>query len=166
MSKVMFQVRSMQDEVDAERVSQFFLSEHAFDDQRHTPGEIVHFSKWPLESLQIPNHRHWYVENEAGLIIGVTSARENEHKTGGYLWDYMVVHRAYRQLGIAKQLYETMLNFVKIQEGRYILTYTCDLPEYESVQRMFKKLGFELIGNYPNYYYEGEARLAFWKNLK
>jgi GNAT superfamily N-acetyltransferase len=165
MSKVIFQVHAMQNEEDAERVSQFFLSKDAFDDQNHTPGELVHFSKWPRESLQIPNHRHWYVENENKQIIAVISTRENEHRTGGYLWDYLVVHREYRNLGIAKQLYETMLEFIEQQSGRYILTYTCDLPQYASVQNMFAKLGFQLIGNYPDYYYEGEARLAYWKKL-
>jgi GNAT superfamily N-acetyltransferase len=165
MSKVTYQVFSMQDEKDAQRISDFFLSEHSFDDQRHTPGELVHFSQWPFESLNIPNHRHWYVENEAGDIIGVISVRENEHQTGGYLWDYMVVHRNYRRLGIAARLFETMLDFVRKQEGRFVLTYTCDLPQYSSVQRMFRQLGFELIGNYPDYYYEGEARLAFWRKL-
>jgi GNAT superfamily N-acetyltransferase len=165
MSKVIFQVNSMQNEADARRVSEFFLSEHAFDDQNHTPGEVVHFSKWPFESLQIPNHRHWYVENETGEIIGVISTRENEHRTGGYLWDYMVVHKRYRRLGIATQLYNTMVEFVKQQEGRYILTYTCDLPQYGSIQRMFSQLGFKLIGSYPDYYYDGEARLAYWRKL-
>ena len=90
----------MQNEADAKRVSEFFLSEQAFDDQHHTPGEIVHFSQWPSDSLQIPNHRHWY-ENESGEIIGVISTRENEHRTGGYLWDYMVVHKKYRRVGVA-----------------------------------------------------------------
>ncbi len=50
-------------------------------------------------------------------------------------------------------------------QGRYILTYTCDLPEYQPIQKMFRANGFELIGTYPNYYYEGEARLAFYKPL-
>jgi ribosomal protein S18 acetylase RimI-like enzyme len=165
MSKVTFKVISMQNEADARRVSDFFLSEHSFDDQRHTPGELVHFSQWPLESLNIPNHRHWYVENEAGAIIGVISVRENEHQTGGYLWDYMVVHSNYRRMGIASRLFETMLEFVKAQGGRFVLTYTCDLPQYGSVQRMFRQLGFDQIGSYPDYYYEGEARLAFWKKM-
>ncbi|NOU93623.1 GNAT family N-acetyltransferase [Paenibacillus sp. LMG 31456] len=156
---------TMKTEREARRVSEFFLSEQSFDDQHHTPGEIEHFRNKPLESLGLPTHQHWYVENEEGDIVGAISVTENEHKTGGYLWDYIVVRKDYRKRGIANRLYETLLNFVKSQNGRYILTYTCDLQEYSTIRRIFQERGFEHIGSYPDYYYEGEGRMAFLKKL-
>lgn len=152
-------------EQDAQRITEFYLSAMSFDDQRHTPGELEHFCKAPLESLRQRNHRHWFVENEAGELIAVTSCKENEHQSGGFLWDYLAVHREYRRHGLAKILFRTLEDFVRSVQGRYLLTYTCDLPEYEPIQRMFRANGFELIGTYPNYYYDGEARLAFYKKL-
>jgi GNAT superfamily N-acetyltransferase len=156
---------SLTTEQEARRVSEFFLSEQSFDDQRHTPGELEHFRNKPFESLNADNHQHWYAENDAGEIIGVISVTENEHRTGGYLWDYIVVRKDCRRLGIAARLYETLLSFVKSRNGRYILTYTCDLQEYSTIRRIFQDRGFEQIGSYPDYYYEGEGRMAFLKKL-
>ncbi|WP_158289435.1 GNAT family N-acetyltransferase [Paenibacillus flagellatus] len=155
----------MKTEEDARRISEFFLSEWSFDDRRHTPGEIEHFRHGPANSLSQEHHLYWYVENETGDIVGVTSCKENEHRTGGFLWDYLAVHRQYRRYGIAGLLFEALQSYIRSIGGRYILTYTCDLPEYVPIQRMFKERGFELIGRYPNYYYEGEDRIAFCKKL-
>lgn len=160
-----FRIMLMENEQDAARISQFFLSEWSFDDQRHTPGEIEHFRSGPFESLKQMHHKYWYVENEDGDIVGVTSCKENEHRTDGYLWDYLVVHRNYRRFGIAGMLFDALERYIRSINGRYILTYTCDLPEYIPIQRMFQKRGFGLIGRYPNYYYDGEDRIAFYKKL-
>lgn len=150
---------------EAARISSFFLSEWSFDDQRHTPGEMDHFRNGPFDSLKQQHHMYWYVENDEGDIIAVTSCKENEHRTDGYLWDYLVVHRNYRRLGLARHLFAALENYILSIGGRYILTYTCDLPEYIAIQRMFKERGFEMIGRYPHYYYDGEDRLAFYKKL-
>ncbi|MGO4496063.1 GNAT family N-acetyltransferase [Paenibacillus sp. 2RAB27] len=158
-------VHELTNEKDALRITDFYLSPVSFDDQRHTPGELDHFRHAPMLSLTQRNHRHWYIENETGDIIAVTSCKENEHQSGGFLWDYLAVHREYRRHGFAKVLFQALETFARSAEGRYILTYTCDLPEYIPIQKMFKANGFDLIGTYPNYYYEGEARLAFYKPL-
>lgn len=164
-SKSELRVRLMKTEEEARRISAFFLSEWSFDDSNHTPGELEHFRNGPADSLRQRHHMYWYVENEAGEIVGVTSCKENEHRTDGYLWDYMVVHRNYRKSGVAGQLYNALEGYIVSIGGRYLLTYTCDLPEYIPIQNMFSRRGFELIGRYPNFYYDGEDRLAYYKKL-
>ncbi|MFH5187459.1 GNAT family N-acetyltransferase [Paenibacillus sp. TAB 01] len=159
------QIKLLTTEEDARRVSEFFLSDRSFDDTNHTPGEQEHFRKAPRESLVQSNHFHWFAETEDGIIVGATSCKENEHQTGGYLWDYLAVHRNYRKLGIAARLYEELERHVKEAGARFILTYTCSLPEYGPIQNMFRQRGFELIGTYPDYYYDGENRLAYFKRL-
>ncbi|MDF2721054.1 MAG: family N-acetyltransferase [Paenibacillus sp.] len=159
------QVRLMGSIEEAQRISDFFLSEWSFDDTRHTPGEMDHFRNGPFDSLKQQHHMYWYAELEDGTIIAVSSCKENEHRTNGYLWDYLVVHRNFRRLGLASRLYAELENYVRLIGGRYVLTYTCDLPEYYAVQRLFKGQGFEQIGRYPHYYFDGEDRLAYFKKL-
>lgn len=160
-----YAVQEMTTEEEAQRICDFLLSAHSFDDQRYTPGEVEMFRNRPRMSLDAPGDRFWFVENEGGQVIGVCNIKENEHRTGGYMWDYIAVHRQYRRLGIARRLYETMTDFVRSRGGRYILTYTCDLPEYAAIQRMFRECGFTLVGTCPDYYYEGEAMLLYNKKL-
>jgi GNAT superfamily N-acetyltransferase len=164
-SKSEIRVKLMRSVEEAGRISAFFLSEWSFDDQRHTPGELEHFTNGPFDSLKQQHHMYWYIEDDSGAIVAVTSCKENEHRTNGYLWDYLVVHRNYRRLGLAAVLFDSLEGYIRSIGGRYILTYTCDLPEYIPIQRMFKARGFELIGRYPHYYYDGEDRIAFYKKL-
>lgn len=60
----------------------------------------------PLESLDNPNHRYWYIENETGEIIAALGVRENKYGSGGYEMDqdYVAVHKNYRKKGFAKSL--------------------------------------------------------------
>ncbi|MBO9605474.1 MAG: GNAT family N-acetyltransferase [Paenibacillaceae bacterium] len=158
-------VQEMENEAQAQRIGDFFLSPHSFDDQRYTPGEQEMFRNRPRQSLHQGGDRFWFVENERGEVIGACNIKENEHRTGGYMWDFIAVHRQYRNLGIARRLYDTMIAFVRSRGGRYILTYTCDLPEYAPIQRMFEGRGFTLVGTCPDYYYDGEAMLLYNKKL-
>lgn len=159
-----FTIRTIQSEEDAKRVVEFFLSEQSFDDMRHTPGELEHFNNNPYKALQ-GEHFYWLAENEAGDIVGVNSATENEQKTGGFLWDYVVVHQSYRNDGIASALIDRMINHLLEKKARYVITYTCDLPEYGTIRRMFERNGFAQIGRCPDYYYDHEDRLIYYRKL-
>ncbi|WP_138752581.1 GNAT family N-acetyltransferase [Paenibacillus sinopodophylli] len=149
---------------EAERIVQFLLSDHSFDDTRYTPGELIHFQELPFRALK-ENIYFWYAEDEAGEIIGINCVAENEQKTGGYSWDYLVVHHDYRKVGVAALLMEQMYVFLETVRARYLVTYTCDLPEYDRIRHVFEKSGFSLVGRCPDYYYEGEDRLIYHRKL-
>ncbi|MUT65914.1 GNAT family N-acetyltransferase [Paenibacillus sp. NEAU-GSW1] len=154
------------DSVDfAERITQFLLSEHSFDDTRYTPGELAHFRELPHRALA-GEHVLWYALNEAGEVIAVNSVTENEQQTGGYSWDYIVVHRSCRKSGLATAIIDEMLAFLMLIRSRYIITYTCDLPEYAAIRRLFERNGFSLVGRCPDYYYDGEDRLIYYRKLE
>ncbi|MFC5702272.1 GNAT family N-acetyltransferase [Cohnella faecalis] len=149
---------------DAERIVAFFFSPYSFDDTRHTPGEEEHFRTLPYRALE-GEAVFWFVTNEQGDIVAVNSVKENEQKTGGYSWDYIVVHRDYRSEGIASRLIEAMFLFLEYSSARYVMTYTCSLPEYGTIRKLFERNGFELIGRCPDYYFEGEDRLIYCRKI-
>lgn len=158
------QIERLSQQADAEEVSHFLLSEHSFDDTRYTPGELRHFRELPVRALH-GDCVFWYARNEEGRIIGINCIAENEQHTGGYSWDYIVVHRSYRKSGVAAGFIEEMFRYLKKQSARYLVTYTCDLPEYGPIQRLFRRNGFSLIGRCPDYYYDGEDRLIYYRKL-
>jgi len=149
---------------DAERIVQFLLSDSSFDDTRYTPGELAHFSELPYQALE-GKLIFWYAVNEAGDIIAINSVAENEQLTSGYSWDYIVVHRDYRKTGIASSLIAVMNDYLVKVRARYIVTYTCDLPEYNGIRRLFERSGFSLVGRCPDYYFDGEDRLIYYRKL-
>lgn len=149
---------------DAKRIVDFLLSGFSFDDTRYTPGELVHFHELPYRALKEEIY-FWYVENEQGTIVGINCVAENEQKTGGFSWDYLVVHHDYRKLGVAAKLIEQMYSFLETKNARYLVTNTCDLPEYTRIRQLFERDGFTLVGKFPDYYYEGEDRLIYYRKL-
>lgn len=147
------------------RISTFFLSLESFDDTHHTPGEIEHFQNRPIESLAEEDSYYWYVQDDVGNVIAVISFLQNDHKTGGYILEYIVVHKNHRKAGLASKIMDQMVNFIVSKQGRYIETFTCDLMEYEAIRQLFVKKGFEKIGLLPDYYYPGEGKLLYFKKL-
>jgi len=159
-----YRVHKVSTPEEAGKIVNFFFSPDSFDDTRHTPGEMEHFKSLPYRALR-GETIFWYVTDEEGRVIGVNSVEENEQKTGGYEWDYVVVHKAYRHSGIASALIEEMLQTLKQMEVRYLVTYTCSLPEYRSIRRLFERYGFRRIGDLPDYYFAGEDRLIYYRQI-
>ncbi|MFD2673204.1 GNAT family N-acetyltransferase [Marinicrinis sediminis] len=153
-------IQWMKNEDEAQEISRFLSGEASFDDQHHTPGELLHFQQDPLQSLHCAHVDYGFIRQD-DQMAGVIAFRENEHQTGGYQCDYIVVHQHYRQQGMASALIEAMLARVADRGGRYILSYTCDLPLYVPIQQLFAKKGFERVGYCPDFYYEGEGRLTY-----
>ncbi|TYP79660.1 GNAT family N-acetyltransferase [Paenibacillus methanolicus] len=164
MSKDRYQVQSLGTKEDAANITAFFLSDRSFDDTRHTPGEIEHFRNNPLRALD-GDYIYRYVGCEKDGIIGVNSFMENEQRTGGYYWDYIVVHKSYRKDGIGSLLIEDMISLLRGRGARYIITYTCDLDSYLPIRRLFERHGFEVAGRMKDYYFEGEDRLVYYLKL-
>lgn len=159
-----FRIERLTTEVEADKIVHFLLSDRSFDDTRYTPGELVHFRELPYRALN-GEIDFWYAENESGEIVGINCIAENEQKTGGYSWDYVAVHHNYRKTGIAAAMIAEMNLFLKARQARYIVTYTCDLPEYSRIRGLFERGGFTLVGRCPDYYYEGEDRLIYHRKL-
>lgn len=159
-----YRVRRVSTSEEAGKIVDFFFSPDSFDDIRHTPGEIEHFRSLPYRALQ-GNAVFWYAADEEGRIIGVNSVAENEQMTGGYSWDYIVVHKRYRNAGLASALIEEMLRDMRRAQARYLITYTCSLPEYGTIRRLFERYGFREIGSLPDYYFDGEDRLIYYRKL-
>ncbi|MFD0674116.1 GNAT family N-acetyltransferase [Cohnella sp. GCM10027633] len=159
-----YTVERVNSEEEASRIVEFLFSQDSFDDNRHTPGEVEHFRSLPYRALR-GELVLWHVRDEEGRVIAINCVAENEQRTGGYSWDYIVVHRAYRKSGVATALISEMLSTLRSEGARYVMTFTCSLPEYASIRRLFAKHGFRLYGTCPDYYYEGEDRLIYGLRL-
>ncbi len=159
-----YEIHRLDSATRARSIVEFFFSEHSFDDTRYTPGEEEQLRTLPYRALT-GQAVVWYATNERDEIIGVSCAAENDQKTGGYSWDYVVVHRDYRGWGVAGALLERMLDYLRQASARYLMTYTCSLPEYKTARRLFETNGFRLIGQCPDYYFDGEDRLMYWLRI-
>jgi len=158
------EIRIVGNGTEAGKVSDFLLGPECFDDQRFTPGETEQLRWLPMRSLQ-ENHIYCWYSEEQGKVISAIVFVENEHRSGGYRLEYFGVHREFRHRKLGWQLIRAMMQFCQSQDGRYVETFTCDLPEYVSARKMFERNGFEFMCHLPDYYYPGEGKLLYVKKL-
>ena len=149
---------------EASKVSAFLLGADCFDDQRFTPGEREQLLALPQLSLQDKHILCWYTELQ-GEVVSAVIFNENEHRSGGYRLEYFGVHRTYRRRRLGQLLIEAMLQYCVARNGRYIETFTCDLPAYGGARRLFERNGFVQLCHLPDYYYPGEGKLLYMKRL-
>ncbi|WP_165452247.1 GNAT family N-acetyltransferase [Paenibacillus thalictri] len=157
-------IKPVKSATEAGRVSDFLLGEHCFDDQRFTPGETEQLQWLPIRSLQEGHVSCWYSE-EQGEVISAIIFVENEHRSGGYRLEYFGVHRNYRHRKLGWRLLDEMFKHCLTNGGRYVETFTCDLPEYASARALFERNGFVFMCRLPDYYYSGEGKLLYLKKL-
>ena len=74
-------------------------------------------------------------------------------------------HKQYRNRGIALQLIDFVIKYVQQINGRYIQANTCDTYLYEGVRKLFDKKGFIPAGRLPDYYFEGEGMIVYYKKM-
>lgn len=158
-----YPIRLLSNIAQAEKVTAFLFSEEAFDDRRFTPGEEEQLRLLPVRALA-GELTMWVAEDERKEIAGICCLTENEQKSGGYSWDYIVVRRNCRNTGLASAFIREMIRCAAEASARYIITYTCSLPEYGPIRRLFDRNGFRLVGCCPDYYFEGEDRLIYCLN--
>lgn len=150
---------------EAQQIVDFLFSPDSFDDPNPTPGEEEHFRSLPYQALE-GKVLFWYASNEKGEVIGINCVKENEQQTGGFIWEYLAVHRSHRKSGIASAFVDEMFNHLQQMKARYLVAYTCSLPEYETIRHMFERYGFQQVGVLPDYYFEGEDRLIYYLKLQ
>jgi GNAT superfamily N-acetyltransferase len=150
--------------VEAAQVSEFLLGEDCFDDQLFTPGEKHLMRVLPLRSISEQDVICWYAE-EAGKVVAAIIFVENELRCGGFRLEYFGVHRAYRHRGYGTHMLQRMFQYCNKQNGRYIETYTSDLPEYAKSRKLFEYFGFQLMCHLPHYYFPGEGKMVYYKLL-
>lgn len=166
LSDVKYSVKLIESEEEARDTTAFLYSASSFDDRNFTPGELEHMGMCIYESLREKEFYYWCAKSRDGQIIGTLGVKENCQKSGGYIGDYCVIHRDYRNRGIALAMHKEMFEFLDRLEARYLLVETCDLPCYLPVQRLLSGLGFRRIGHCPDYYYAGEGLVWYLKGFE
>lgn len=146
---------------DSEKLIRFFLSGRAFDTVL-TPGEREQIYREPFISLRSKDLKYWYCSNRNGEIIAAIGVKETEHKTSGYTISFIAVDEKYRHMSIGKRLLSIAIDFVKSNNGRFLMVDTSDKPEYEAMRNFVLKSGFIHVGTFPEYYYRGESTLWYY----
>ncbi len=78
---------------------------------------------------------------------------------------WIVVDPQYQGQGVGTRLLDFFEDTVKRMNGRMILIDTSSISPYESVCRFYSEKGYREVARVPDYYWSGNDRITFCKNL-
>ncbi|QZY54467.1 GNAT family N-acetyltransferase [Crassaminicella profunda] len=145
------------------KAAQFFTRKDSFGTYL-TRGELENAHIHPVESLGDEKSRYWYVL-DGDEMIACAGVKEAEHKNGIFLGTFNSIKKEYRGNGIGEKLLQITIEFVKNSEGRGLLIDTSDKESYCTIRCLLKKIGFQQVGRFPDYYEAGEDALWYYLNI-
>ncbi len=159
-----YKIEILSDLTNAQKVIKFLIEVFS-KDAILTPGEVTQIHRETLLSLHSRDIKFWYIKNEADDVIAAIGIKETEHKTNGYCITFIAVENEYRNFGFGKKLIEIVTDHVKNKRGRFLIVDTSSKPQFAKMRAFIVKNGFEHVGTFPEYYYEGEDTIWYYKKL-
>ena len=78
---------------------------------------------------------------------------------------WIAVANASQGQGHGKRLLDWAEHDVRAQNGRLLLIETSSLPHYVPTCEFYRKHGYTVAGQIPDFYSDGDDKLIFWKKL-
>lgn len=160
-----YTVLPVTDKVIAERIIDFFLSKEAFNMDISVYGREAR-RKGVYDSLENEKHKFWYIKNDKEKIIASAGVNETERKNGGFCLDYFAVHKDYRRQKLGSRLLKKTEEFIKKQNGRFIIVDTGSTDLFAPARKFYEKNGYKRVSFIPDYYAIGDSRIDYYKKIK
>ncbi len=120
------------------------------------------------EALSKPNQEYYnvYVFEAEGKILGYHCIGRRALTDGVFDLYWIVVAPNTQNLGIGKQLLEHTENFVKENNGRWILAETSSKDSYTATRNFYLRNNYSIVSQIKDFYSIGDNLIVFGKYLK
>ena len=109
------------------------------------------------------NDYNIYVYEENGIVIGYHCTGKRPLTDGVYDLYWIVTDPQHSSKGIGKQLLEHAEQFVKENNGRWLLIETSSKESYSATRNFYMRNNYSIIGEIKDFYKVGDALLIFGK---
>ena len=109
------------------------------------------------------NDYNIYVYEENGIVIGYHCTGKRPLTDGVYDLYWIVTDSKHSRKGIGKQLLEHAEQFVKENNGRWLLIETSSKESYSATRNFYMRNNYSIIGEIKDFYKVGDALLIFGK---
>ena len=109
------------------------------------------------------NDYNIYVYEENGIVIGYHCTGKRPLTDGVYDLYWIVTDPQHNRKGIGKQLLEHAEQFVKENNGRWLLIETSSKESYSATRNFYMRNNYSIIGEIKDFYKVGDALLIFGK---
>ena len=114
-----------------------------------------------------PEQRDYYayVAEADGLVAGFLLLGPTPATTGTYDMYWIASHPKFYGRGIAQELDEYAMSFVKGRQGYWLIAETSSQPSYERTRAFYEKQKYQQLARIPDYYKPGDDLIIFGKRV-
>ncbi len=106
---------------------------------------------------------HVFIYEEDGMIIGYHCTGRRPLTDGTYDLYWIVTDPEHGRKGVGKQLLEHAEEFVKENNGRWLLIETSSKDSYSATRNFYMRNKYTIIGEIKDFYRAGDALMIFGK---
>ena len=120
------------------------------------------------EALSKPNHEYYnvFVFEREGKVLGYHCVGKRALTDGVFDLFWIVVGSNAQNLGVGKKLLEHTENFVKENNGRWILAETSSKDSYTATRNFYLRNNYSIVSQIKDFYSIGDNLIVFGKYLK
>jgi len=147
------------------KVMKFLTSKKAFADiDSWDKTEVKYMITCAKKASNLKNG-FMFIALEDENVIGYIDAFNLNFTRGGYIIEYMAVHKDYRRKGLGEKLLYIVEKKLKKEKARFMFLQTGDEDFYKPANKFWQKCGFIKVGHVPDYYFEGSGIYYYHKKL-
>jgi ribosomal protein S18 acetylase RimI-like enzyme len=106
-----------------------------------------------------------YVAEADGHVAGFLLLGPTPATTGTYDMYWIASHPQFYGRGIAQELDEYAMKFVKERGGYWLIAETSSQPSYERTRAFYEKQKYQQLARIPDYYKPGDDLIIFGKRV-
>jgi len=120
------------------------------------------------EAIEKPNHEYYnvYVFENEGKVLGYHCVGKRALTDGVFDLFWIVVGPNAQNLGVGKKLLEHSENFVKENNGRWILAETSSKDSYTATRNFYLRNNYSIVSQIKDFYSVGDNLIVFGKYLR
>lgn len=120
------------------------------------------------EAIEKPNHEYYnvYVFENEGKVLGYHCVGKRALTDGVFDLFWIVVGPNAQNLGVGKKLLEHSENFVKENDGRWILAETSSKDSYTATRNFYLRNNYSIVSQIKDFYSVGDNLIVFGKYLR
>jgi ribosomal protein S18 acetylase RimI-like enzyme len=106
-----------------------------------------------------------YVADVSGQVAGFLLLGPTPATVGTYDMYWIAVDPEYQGRGIAQELDEYAVRFVKERRGYLLIAETSSQPSYQRTRAFYQKQNYEVLAQIKDYYKPGDDLVIFGKKV-
>jgi len=118
--------------------------------------------------LHKPDQQDYYAfaEEHENRIAGLLILGPVPASTGSWNMYWIAVHPEFQGTGIAQSLDRSAESFVRSRAAYWIIAETSGQPSYERTRAFYRKQGYQVLAQIPDYYKPSDDLVIFGKRLR